>query len=73
MMDCVLTSSEVQVDLALPHSYLQMYSRDMMDCVLFSSEVDLDYLQMYSRDMMDCVLFSSEVDLGLPHSLEYLY
>ena len=43
MMDCVLTSSEVQVDLALPHSldYLQMYSRDMMDCVLFSSEVDL--------------------------------
>jgi hypothetical protein len=40
-MDCVLTSSEV--DLGLPHSldYLQMYTRDMMDCVLFSSEVDL--------------------------------
>jgi hypothetical protein len=37
-MDCVLTSSEV--DLVLPHS-LQCYTRDMMDCVLTSSEVDL--------------------------------
>ena len=37
-MDCVLSSSEV--DLGLPHSY-SICTRDMMDCVLTSSEVDL--------------------------------
>ena len=37
-MDCVLTSSEV--DLGLPHS-LDYLFLDMMDCVLTSSEVDL--------------------------------
>jgi hypothetical protein len=37
-MDCVLTSSEV--DLGIPHSLLY-YTRDMIDCVLTSSEIDL--------------------------------
>ena len=39
MMDCVLTTSEV--DLGLPHSLQYLYLRDMMDCFLSSSEVDL--------------------------------
>ena len=37
-MDCVLSSSEV--DLGLPHS-LEYYTMDMIDCVLSSSEIDL--------------------------------
>ena len=37
-MECVLTSSEI--DLGLPH-YYSIYTRDMMDCVLYSSEIDL--------------------------------
>jgi hypothetical protein len=37
-MDCVLSSSEV--DLVLPHS-LEYYTRNMIDCVLTLSEVDL--------------------------------
>jgi hypothetical protein len=38
-MDCVLSSSEV--DLELHHILYSIYTRDIMDCVLTSSEVDL--------------------------------
>ena len=37
-MDCVLSSSEV--DLVLPHS-LEYYTRNIIDCVLTSSEVNV--------------------------------